>query len=57
MQMANRVGIITAGVAEGVWILTGTRTTHQNWEEGNFQKQDKNFNDWQSFCNAPPVFY
>ena len=44
MQMANRVGIITAGVAEGVWILTGTRT-HQNWEEGNFQKQDKNVTD------------
>ena len=44
MQMANRVRITTAGVAERFWILTGTRT-HQNWEVANFQKQDENFTE------------
>ena len=37
MQMANRVRITTAGVAEGVWILIGTRT-HQNWEKRELSK-------------------
>lgn len=37
MQMANRVRITTAGVAEGVWILTVT-LAHQNWKDGNFLK-------------------
>ena len=56
MQMANRVRITTAGVAEGVWILTGTRT-HQNWEKkGTFRNKIKTSLTYNLFVLSPTSF-